>query len=129
MYQGEAIVAKIISNEKVVINRGRDHGIEPGQRFQLYEEGEEIIDPETSESLGSLEIIKGTGKAVHVQAKMTTISSDMKTSPSKTIRRDPTGLGSILGASLARSFQEEEILPPITIDFDEPKIGDLVRTI
>lgn len=129
MYQGEAIVAKIINSEKIVINRGRNDGIEPGQRFQLYEDGEDIIDPETKESLGCIEIIKGTGKAIHVQDKMTTIASDMKAAPSKTIRRNPSSMGTFLGSSIARNFQEEEILPPETIDFEDPKIGDRVRAI
>lgn len=127
MYQGEALVAKVADLKTIVINRGLEHGLEPGQRIQVYSIGEEIIDPETKQSLGKLEIIKGTGKVVHVQEKIATVSSDMKTTPSKTIRRDPTGLSAFMGSF--QSYQEEEILPPITVDFDNPEIGDKVRTI
>ena len=63
-----AFVASIINEYKVVINRGIKHDIRLGQRFLIYKlSDEEIIDPITKEPLGYLEIVKGTGKVIHLQ--------------------------------------------------------------
>lgn len=72
-----AQVASVRDPHTLVINRGSEHGINKGQRFMVYTlSEEEIEDPETEDSLGHLEIVKGTGRATHVQEKMTTIKSD-----------------------------------------------------
>lgn len=64
-------VAKVLSRDRVILNRGEVHGVKPGMRFVLYNVSEEeILDPATGESLGQLELIKGAGEAIHVQAKM-----------------------------------------------------------
>jgi hypothetical protein len=60
---------------EVVINKGRDDGIKEGQNFVIYKNGEELLDPDSGESLGCLEVVRGRGYAAHVQEKMTTISS------------------------------------------------------
>ena len=44
----------------------------------VYGEGGEIFDPDTKKPLGKLEIVKGTGRVVHVQPKMCTIRTDME---------------------------------------------------
>lgn len=62
------------NDKEVVINRGTDHGVEDGMIYLIYLEGEEIVDPDTKESLGKLEIVCGRGKVTHAQAKMSTIS-------------------------------------------------------
>ena len=70
-------IAKIINNCKVVINAGYNQGIRENQRFLIYSlDGEEIFDPDTNKSLGRLEVIKGTARAVFVQDNMCTIESD-----------------------------------------------------
>ena len=63
--------------DKIVINLGSEHQIKKNQRFQIYSlSDEEIIDPENGESLGRLEIVKGTGKVVEIQLKAATLESD-----------------------------------------------------
>ena len=44
----------------VVFNRGDSFPIEPGDRWTVYAEGEEMIDPDTGESLGALQADVGT---------------------------------------------------------------------
>lgn len=55
-------VAAIKSNYAIIINKGSDDGVEEDMRFVIYEEGEEIHDPDTRESLGKLEYIKAKVK-------------------------------------------------------------------
>lgn len=105
----KAKVAKVISPEQIVINKGKSDGIKIGMVFLVYRLGEEIKDPETGKSLGELELIVGRGRAAHVQEHMTTIYSDDSASnmilfPSNTI-------------------------PKINGCFDFPAINDLVKSI
>lgn len=66
-----ATVAMVIDSNRLVINKGAQHGIKFGQRFTVYElSNEDIRDPTTNEPLGRLETIKGTGTVVHIQDKM-----------------------------------------------------------
>ena len=55
-------VAAIKGEDAVVINKGYKDGVEENMRFIIYENGEEIFDPDTQESLGNLEYIKGKVK-------------------------------------------------------------------
>ena len=72
-------VVKVIDEFTLVINIGSDDEIEKGQRFLVYSiSPDDIIDPDTNESLGKLEIVKGTGTVTHVQEKMATIESSEK---------------------------------------------------
>ncbi len=51
------------------INRGDGTGIESGQFWELFFPGEEMIDPDTGESLGSEEVPVGWAKIISVQPK------------------------------------------------------------
>lgn len=123
-------VAKVIDEETFILNKGKADGINPGDRFLVYAQGDEIFDPETKESLGQLELIRGTGKVIHVQDRIATVKSDMKTSPVRTIRKPNIGglrgLSS-LAASLSASYELEEYLPPTTVPFENLSEGDFVR--
>ncbi len=105
-----ATVASIIDEYKVVINRGKDHGLNEGDRFLVYELTEEIKDPDTGISLGRLEVTKGTGKVIHLQEKMAIIESNRKIE---------------LGSPFSRGFSFKEVHEP----FDNPKIGDKAKKI
>ena len=70
----EGRVIKIIGPDRIVINVGLNKGANPGDIFVVFEAGEEILDPETNESLGQLERVKGTFVADHVQALMSQLS-------------------------------------------------------
>lgn len=89
-----AIVVSVVDSYTVAINRGSFDGIRIGQRFLIYGlSTSELFDPQTGESLGYLEIVRGTGVATHVQDKLTTIKSDMKRkSQTKTVRKSQSWL-------------------------------------
>lgn len=120
-----AVVANVINDYKVVINRGSEHDIRLGQRFLIYNlSDEEIVDPLTKEPLGYLEIVKGTGKVIHLQEKMATIESD-KTEMTRTTvtkKRSPY-IPPPLGDPI------EEISSPKRVPFDSVKIGDKAKPI
>lgn len=126
------LVAKIIDDYTIVINKGRNQGVKEGQRFLIYELGEEIIDPTSKNTLGKLEIVKGTGKVAHLQENIATISSDMKAPPLRTIKRIKSGSAydSLFGfKNLLEPSEIEEQLPAEKVAFDNPKVGDFARQV
>jgi hypothetical protein len=117
-----ATVVRLLENElSVVINRGYNDGVKQGQRFLIYNvENEPIIDPETNESLGCLEIVRGTGKVTHVQKLMSTIKSDMTKSGAKSMIKR-TGIF---------DFGSSETVTPIEqVGFNYPAKGDKAKPI
>lgn len=77
-------VVHIVDEYKLVINKGESDGIEVGDIFNIFSLEDYIYDPDTGESLGRLEIVKGTARAIHVQNRITTIESiDYESSPDK----------------------------------------------
>lgn len=64
-------VVDILSESQIVLNAGINDGIEIDEEFIIYGLSEkDIIDPETYENLGKLEIYRGTGKVIYVQSTM-----------------------------------------------------------
>jgi len=121
-----ATVIQVLSEHKVVINRGTEHGLKEGDRFLVYGLGqEELRDPETGEPLGLLEIVRGTGKVVHAQEKIATVQSIMEQkSGRKVVQRKPSGF------LFSSPFETETIEYPQetnSLPFDEVKPGDKAR--
>ena len=119
-----AKVAEVLGPAKVVINKGSEDGVRQGQRFLIYGKRQEIFDPDTNDSLGELEVVRGTGKVTHLQSRMATIGSDMTASAGKTIRRKRTPFAQLLGDEVI-----EEILPADTVAFVNTEKGDLAKPI
>lgn len=72
-------VVKVVNEDTtVIINGGVEAGIKLGDRFLIYSLGENIIDEDTKEDLGPLEIVKGIGRITHVQEKMATLENTSK---------------------------------------------------
>lgn len=75
-----AIVIELLDIEnddaKLVINKGSKDGITKKDTFIVYENGNELFDPESKESLGVLEIPKLAMKVFSIQEKMTILESD-----------------------------------------------------
>lgn len=109
------VVAKILDSYNIVINKGSFDGIKTGARFLVYELSEDIIDPITKVSLGSLELSKGTGEIVDVFDRKAILRSDMK-------KRIP-GTYYITKQELA--VEPEKYLVP----FKKPKEGDIAKLI
>ena len=70
MRRVEGLIATIISNSEVAINRGKEDGVKVGMKFQiLSDKGTEIIDPETKLKLGEIPKTKGNLEIVRVDDK------------------------------------------------------------
>ncbi|MEB4211305.1 hypothetical protein [Mycobacterium sp. 94-17] len=64
-------VARVINSGRLVINRGAKHGVKPGWIYAvLRPENEVIVDPETNEVLGELELEKIRVRVVEVYDSM-----------------------------------------------------------
>ena len=82
MLQGKAIalkgkIIKILDDKRVIVNLGYNEGVKKDMKFIIYDEGEEIIDPESYISLGKREIMKHKIKAIHIQEKFSIMVSDV----------------------------------------------------
>lgn len=113
------IAEKANSIIDVVISLGAEDGVLPDMKFVVYEAGEELFDPNTKVSLGQFEIVKGRGKATHVQEKMTVIRS---TSTKRVLKNDIFG-------SITRNNTGDPEFRIVTAPFSGVKIGDLVKPI
>jgi hypothetical protein len=67
----EGKVAKILDDQTLVLNVGRAHGVTQGMLFCIYAPVDDVKDPDTGESLGSWEAVKGYLQATHPQEKLT----------------------------------------------------------
>ena len=120
-------IAKVVDEYTLVINAGKNQGIKSGFKFLIYSIGEDIKDPDTEESLGNLEVIKGIGKVSHVQDNISTVKSDMfeKQRPIVTTRKQKGSLGIFLGEEYVTREEQEPIQKP----FENPEIGDFAKYI
>ena len=119
-----AKVVKVIDDFSVVINKGLEDGFAEGQKYILLGIGEEIIDPETKENLGEIELVRGKVIVKHVQPKMTTLVSDEWMIPGgkRTIKRR-TPYTNLFGAEETEIFNEDPVHQPL----NSPKVGDVIK--
>jgi hypothetical protein len=73
-----ATVVDVESDGTIVINRGKLQGVRVGERLIFYELGNNnLIDPCDNEPLGKLERVKGIGKIINVQEKLSTVNLEI----------------------------------------------------
>lgn len=60
-----------VKGKRIWVNRGNDSGMKNGETFIVYEPGEELIDPQTGENLGSAEMEVAEAKVVRINPKVT----------------------------------------------------------
>lgn len=113
---------------EIVVNLGSADGISMRDTFLVYVIGNEIKDPDTGESLGQLEIVRGRGKAKHIQTSMTTVTA--LTRRKHVIRREPGRSGGLV-SSLGYPVLPTEIVEETEeeIPFEDVAEGDLVRVL
>lgn len=64
-------VAKILQSNEIVINRGRLDRVKPGMTFEVFSEGgEEVWDPDTGETLGTVEDVKAHAEVTEVKDRL-----------------------------------------------------------
>ncbi|HEY4392556.1 MAG TPA: hypothetical protein VGP64_00765 [Polyangia bacterium] len=110
----EGKVVRILSKHEIVVNLGLTDGVLNHHEFLVYRPGDELRDPDTGESLGTLEIVKGRGMPKHIQERLTTLRS----SETRTTRTHESSVFKLAG--LSRDVQTE-------VPFSDVEIGDLVR--
>ncbi len=67
----EGKVAKILGKGEIVINRGRQNGVRAGMIFEVFApEGEEVWDPDTGETLGTVEDVKAKAEVTEVKERL-----------------------------------------------------------
>ena len=59
-------------DKQITVNRGEGAGVEVGQVWNVYEQREELIDPDTKESLGREEVAVGKARITSVTPKTST---------------------------------------------------------
>ena len=81
----EGKVAKILGNE-IVINRGRREGVRQGMLFEVFApEGEEVWDPDTGETLGTVEDVKAQAEVTEVKERLAVARLQNSASPFGTV--------------------------------------------
>lgn len=119
-------IVKIINEYRVVVNAGSNESIHDGDILEVYVPGTEVTDPDTGESLGTLDYVKAKLRVTDVFPKMCVC---------KNRDCEPTFA---LAAGLS-SFIEQGTLP-LNVDSRDIsggyegiekkiKIGDLVRIV
>ena len=117
-------VIKVVDDITVVINAGSADGITSNQKFTIYRlDSSDLIDPDTKENLGKLEIVKGVASPTHIQEKVATLKS--------AIWRNPEGAKTVVKKSpffaLAATEEVIEHGNKTREPFDNPVTGDLVK--
>jgi len=98
----EGKVAKILGKGEIVLNRGRSHGVRQGMVFEIFApEGEEVWDPDTGETLGTVEDVKAKVEVTEVKEKLAIARVVDADSPFGAA----AGLGELQG-NLQRMFQQ-----------------------
>lgn len=75
-------------NGQVWINRGKDGGLKTGDVLNVYRPGEALIDPDTGENLGTVELFLGKVKVVRVNPKFTITEVNEKESGATIVKGD-----------------------------------------
>lgn len=67
----EGKVAKILGSNEIVINRGRIDSVRQGMLFEVFSpDGEEVWDPDTGETLGTVEDVKAKAEVTEVKDRL-----------------------------------------------------------
>ena len=105
---------------RLVINAGAAGGVSKGDRYIIYSLGPELKDPVSGDSLGALEIVRGSATVVHVQENMSTL----RTMEERREMKLPPG-----GSSLLALGRIEPQHVAVAVPFRSPEIGDFARPI
>jgi hypothetical protein len=124
-------VVRVLDDYSIVVNRGADSGFELGNQFLVVGLGDEIIDPDTNENLGRLEIVKGKVEVAHAQEKMATLKSCRysRAIEKKEIKKvSSSGKGGLVSIFGAQDTVTESITPgePILLKLESACVGDVL---
>jgi hypothetical protein len=87
----EGRVAQLLNIRELVINRGKEHGVEVGMAFEILDQnGIDVEDPETGQVIGSVNLPKARVKVSHVEDKLCVARTYRK------VRKNVGGSGALL---------------------------------
>ena len=78
MTQIKGKIAKIVDETTFLLNVGAQDGVRNGMRFVVFDEGDEVSDPDTGESLGVWEIVKGELIVTNAQERLSMAQTPIK---------------------------------------------------
>ncbi len=135
----EGKVAKILDDQSLVLNVGRQHGVTQGMVFCIYATVEDVTDPDTGEPLGTWEAVKGYVQAVHPQDKLTVCRTYTPRPKETEERPEDRGTHTLSSELVAVSMlkQSEEAAPlnvkrseiAGTPQIEPISVGDLARSV
>lgn len=128
-------VASILSRYQLVLNIGAQDGVSADMCFVIYEEGDEITDPDSGEPLGRLELVKGEVRVSHVQESITLVESPRKAQQEEEYTVLSERLADVDVATGSRSrFDRDHVKLPVSAaqisgspTIRAIRVGDLVR--
>lgn len=121
-------VARVVDDFTVVINAGTLDGINQGNVVMIYDMDGTIVDPDTGEALGELEVVKGTGVVTNAQERFSTVVSNIEDdSPIRVLKKSNPSEMARLARSLGYSTIEQ--IPVKKKRFDNPSVGSLVKLV
>jgi hypothetical protein len=118
----ETKIVRILNPTQVVLGAGSEQGVREGMTFVLYSLSDEIRDPETGESLGQLEIVKGRVRVTHVQQRFCTATTE-----SRTVTRGPLDPLALLRKT-ETVYEQLKVEGAVAVETDlTVRVGDLAR--
>ncbi|MBZ2200793.1 MAG: hypothetical protein ABF723_05750 [Lentilactobacillus hilgardii] len=128
----EGKVIRILNNSDLLIGIGSNDGVTFGQKFEIYEPGETVTDPESGTDLGPLDYIKATVEVTEIHPKFSLVRDQSKTR--ETVSR---GLMSAFSETTSKITKininplpiDEKDISPRHIKQKLIKLGDPVRSI
>lgn len=107
---------------KLLINVGKEDGIQIGQRVLIFALGPNLTDPKTGRNLGCFEVVRGEGKVRSMQTRMAVVESTETRSELR-----PKKVNAL--NALAMAVQAEHEWVHVPAPFKNPSLGDQVRLI
>ncbi|MCD5424112.1 FlgT C-terminal domain-containing protein [Limosilactobacillus fermentum] len=126
----EMKIAKIISTKQVIVNAGSNVGLKVGDKLEIIDKfgDDPIVDPDTGENLGTLDLVKGNVIVSKVYPHMA-IADSLKVSSFLKAMSPELLASSLYGGS----YQEDLNVDPSQItggfpqsDNQQIRIGDIV---
>lgn len=94
-------IARVLNSREVALNVGDNKGVEVGMFFDVLSHGEDIVDPDTGESLGSLDLPKTRVRVVSVYDRLA-LASTYRAKPVNVRVADASNLSG--SAAIAAAF-------------------------
>lgn len=120
-------IAKIISTKQIVVNAGSKDGLKEGDTLEIIDKfgTDPVIDPDTGESLGTLDIPKGTVTVSRVYPRMAIAETPVEhISPYNSILKGSSALAAARALGADQTFQSDLNVDPTQITGGLPEPTD-----